>query len=59
MGNHSTVMSQSDYFKAFIVNLTSWDWDINSSFKINSKEEAEAILAKISELRGGKPIWQE
>ncbi len=56
---HSTVMSGNDYFKAFIVNLMNWDWDINSAFKINSKEEAEAILGEIEKLRGGKNIWQE
>jgi|GEM_PF-5378143 len=42
--DHSTRMTDKDYFRAFVVNLSEWDWDINSSFKINSKTEAEAIL---------------
>lgn len=42
--DHSTRMTDKDYFRAFVVNLSEWDWDINSSFKINSKAEAEAIL---------------
>lgn len=44
MEEHSTSMTDKDYFRAFVVNLSEWDWDINSSFKINSKTEAEAIL---------------
>ena len=57
--DHSTSMTDKDYFRAFVVNLAEWDWSVNSYFKINSKKEAEAILKYVRTVEIDKVSFSE
>lgn len=49
MADHSTVMTDEDYVRAFRINLKNNDWSIVPSFKVNSQKEGEAIIAALEE----------
>lgn len=49
MDDHSTMMTDEDYVRAFRINLKNNDWSIVPSFKVNSQKEGEAIIAALEE----------
>lgn len=49
MDEHSTIMTDEDYVRAFRINLSQVDWEINSSFPVNGQKEGDAIVAALRE----------
>ena len=47
------MLTDRELVEALIVNLTNWDWDINSNFGIDQKT-GEALVKEFRRLKEGK-----